>query len=110
MITGYNGNSRQNPTAFKLYGGTNTDNMTLLGEYSDITYSGRNAAVSFKETYLRYYKIVITDTYEHRYVAMSELQWQLKLMIILLILLMLIIMLRIIKALLKNLLKPSMAT
>ena len=78
MITGYNGNSRQNPTAFKLYGGTNTDNMTLLGEYSDITYSGRNAAVSFKETYLRYYKIVITDTYEHRYVAMSELQMAIK--------------------------------
>lgn len=78
MITGYNGNSRQNPTTFKLYGGTSTDNMTLLGEYSDVTYSGRNASISFKETYLRYYKLVITDTYEHRYVAISELQMALK--------------------------------
>ena len=78
MITGYNGNSRQNPTIFKLYGGTSTDNMTLLGEYSDVTYDGRNASISFNETYLRYYKLVITDTYEHRYVAISELQMALK--------------------------------
>lgn len=74
MITGYDHNNRQNPIALQLYGGTSLDNMTLLGEYNDISYNGRKANLSFKESSIRYYKLVITDTYEHRYVAISELQ------------------------------------
>lgn len=74
MITGYDHNNRQNPIALQLYGGTSLDNMMLLGEYNDISYNGRKANLSFKESSIRYYKLVITDTYEHRYVAISELQ------------------------------------
>ena len=77
IITGYNGN-RQNPTTFKLYGGTSLDNLALLAEYKDIKYTNSVASLSFKEAYVRYYKLVITDSNEHNYVAMAELQMALK--------------------------------
>lgn len=66
------------PITFRLYGGTNLDNMTLLGDYTNVQYEGRNLSVSFNQSSIRYYKIVITDTSNHRYVAISEINMALK--------------------------------
>lgn len=73
MITGYTGVQMHMPITFKLYGGKSVDNMTLLGDYNDVQYTGRYLSVSFNKSEIRYYKIVITDTSNHRYVAISEI-------------------------------------
>ena len=70
---GYNRNSNQNPTSLELYGGNNPDNLVLLNSYSSISFSNREASLTFEATNLRYYKIKINDTVSHRYVAISEL-------------------------------------
>lgn len=72
-ITGYTGSQMHMPITFKLYGGTSLDGMTLLGDYNNVEFSGRNLSVNFAESEIRYYKIVITDTSNHRYVAISEI-------------------------------------
>ncbi|MGM9972396.1 MAG: M60 family metallopeptidase [Anaeroplasmataceae bacterium] len=72
-ITGYTGPQMHMPITFKLYGGTTLDNMLLLGDYKDVEFSGRYLSVYFNKTEIRYYKIIITDTSNHRYIAISEI-------------------------------------
>lgn len=64
------------PKNFKLYGGKDTENMTLLGEYKDAPVSNNNVVVNFPLTTIRYYKIVVTDTYAPslKYIAFRTLK------------------------------------
>ena len=50
------------PTTFALYGGTNIKNLTLLGQYTDVLYSGLTMEVGFESTQIRYLKMVVTNT------------------------------------------------
>ena len=72
-ITGYDRTERHMPITFKLYGGTSLDDMELLGDYTDHPYENRNMTVKFDLTKIRYYRLVVTDTDTHRYVAISEI-------------------------------------
>lgn len=72
-IIGYNGSQMHNPITFTLYGGETLDNLIEIGSYTNLSYSGRNLELVFKKTKIRYYKLVITDTSSHRYIAISEI-------------------------------------
>ena len=78
LLTGYNGNQMHLPTKFKLYGGVDINNLSLIDEFNEVQRNGRYAELSFKESYIRYYKLVITDTSESRYVALSDINMTLK--------------------------------
>ncbi|MCH5171258.1 MAG: M60 family metallopeptidase [Erysipelotrichales bacterium] len=72
-ITGYDRAEKHMPITFKLYGGTSLDNMELLGDYVNHPFENRNMTVRFDLTKIRYYRLVVTDTDTHRYVALSEI-------------------------------------
>lgn len=72
-ITAYNGNESHSPKKLKLYGGDELNNLELINEYQDLTPTNRLISLSFKETKLRYYKVVIEETATNRYVALSEI-------------------------------------
>ncbi|MCH5179603.1 MAG: M60 family metallopeptidase [Erysipelotrichales bacterium] len=72
-ITGYDRAERHMPITFKLYGGTSLDEMELLGDYVNHPFENRNMTVKFDLTKIRYYRLVVTDTDTHRYVAISEI-------------------------------------
>lgn len=68
------------PSTFKLYGGQSLDNMLLLGDYKNLSYSGYTLNVNFESAYFRYFKLVIADTDAHisgtynKYVSIAELK------------------------------------
>lgn len=72
-ITGRSSGQVHMPITFKLYGGTTLESLKLLGEYTNLTYSNKKLKVSFDESEIRYYKLVVTDTDSHRYVSMSQI-------------------------------------
>ncbi len=72
-ITTYNGNQSHYPLTFSLYAGTTLDNMELVGDYNNVKVNNRLLSVSFDTKEIRYYKLVINDTSEHRYVAISDI-------------------------------------
>ena len=74
-ITGYTNSQRHMPITFDLYVGTSLDNMHLAGSYKNLTYSNRTLAVNFDEQEMRYYKLVITDTDTHKYVAINQIDF-----------------------------------
>lgn len=76
-ITTYNGNQSHYPIAYSLYAGTSLDSLELLALENE-NLSNRNLTASFNTTKIRYYKLVITDTSEHRYVALSDINLSLK--------------------------------
>jgi hypothetical protein len=51
------------PKALELYGGTDKDNLTLITSVPDATLTGNDVVVSFNLTTIKYYKLVVTDTY-----------------------------------------------
>lgn len=61
------------PTSFKLYGGNGLENMELLGEYNNLTYSNKKLKVTFDEKNIRYYKLEVSDTDSHRYISMASI-------------------------------------
>lgn len=75
-ITGYtNASQRHMPITFDLYVGTNLDDMHLAGSYQNLSYSNRTLSVSFDEQDVRYYRLVVTDTDTHRYVAINQIDF-----------------------------------
>ena len=72
-IIGYNSSQMHNPITFKLYGGESLDDLREIGNYKDLAYSNRTLNLKFTKTKLRYYKLIITDTSSHRYIAISEI-------------------------------------
>ncbi len=76
-ITTYNGNQSHYPLTYSLYGGVTLDNLELI-TLQNQNLSGRNLTASFNTTKIRYYKLVITDTSEHKYVALSDINLSLK--------------------------------
>lgn len=69
------------PITFKLYGGENLDNMTLLKDCQNEAYSGNTLSVTFDKTKIRYYKLIIYDTKDNnrgdgydKYVSIAELE------------------------------------
>ena len=63
------------PITFDLYVGTSLDDMHLAGSYQNLTYSNRTLSVNFDEQELRYYRLVVTDTDTHRYVAINQIDF-----------------------------------
>ena len=61
------------PITFDLYGGKDLENLTLLKSVKDATYQNRTLKVDFDDSEIRYYKIIVTDTDTHRYVAIAEI-------------------------------------
>ena len=51
------------PKNFKLYVGTELENMKLVAEVTDSVRNNDNVTVNFEETDVRYYKLVLTDTW-----------------------------------------------
>ncbi len=72
-IIGRNSGQVHMPTTFKLYGGESLNSLSLLGEYTNLTYSNKMLQVSFQESKIRYYRLVVTDTDSHRYVSMAQI-------------------------------------
>lgn len=72
-ITTYNGNQAHYPTFFTLYGGTTLDDLKKLKVVENQTVTNKNLSVSFDTINIRYYKIVITNTSEQKYVAISDI-------------------------------------
>ncbi len=72
-IIGYNRVQVHMPITFDLYGGKDLENLTLLKSIKDATYQNRTLKVDFDDSEIRYYKIVVTDTDTHRYVAIAEI-------------------------------------
>lgn len=67
------------PKSFKLYAGTSVDNLALIGEYEDVEAVNSNITVSFPDTNMRYYKLVVTDTYDtsgYKYIAFRTISVQ----------------------------------
>lgn len=63
---------RYQPKSFVLYGGTSPDNMTVLASVENAALEGDNVVVTFGECNVRYYKLVVTDTYDgsaNKYIA-----------------------------------------
>ncbi len=75
-ITTYNGNQAHYPTEYKLYVGTSLDSLEEVDIKNDKK-TNRNQVISFNTTNFRYYKLVITDTSEHKYVALSDINMSL---------------------------------
>lgn len=72
IISKYTGGQiAQMPTKFELYGGRTLEDMQLLGNY-DINYTDGNVEVTFNETNIRYYTLLVYDTNNHQYVAMKK--------------------------------------
>ncbi len=72
-ITTYNGNQSHYPYKFELYTGTDLNNLELVDTYENETVENRLLSVTFKTHKIRYYKLRILDTSEHRYVAISDI-------------------------------------
>ena len=72
-ITTYNGNQSHYPYKFELYAGMSLDDMKLIDTYENINVVNRLLQVSFNTQDIRYYKLKILDTSEHRYVAISDI-------------------------------------
>lgn len=72
-ITTYNGNQAHYPYKFELYAGLTLDDMMLIDTYENINVVNRLLQVSFNTQDIRYYKLKILDTSEHRYVAISDI-------------------------------------
>lgn len=70
------------PTSFCLYGGVVQNDLTLLGSYEDLDISNKKIQVSFDDTNIRYFKLVVTETksnlsgtYNH-YVSFAQIDIQ----------------------------------
>lgn len=68
------------PSTFLLYGGLTAEDMTLLGEFVDLSISNNNIEASFDEKEIRYYKLVVTDTKSlsagNKYVTIAQIDLQ----------------------------------
>ncbi len=62
---------RYQPKNFKLYGGTDLNKLELIKEVENAERKNNNITVEFKERNLRYYKLVVTDTWAEgvKYIA-----------------------------------------
>lgn len=67
------------PCTFDLYAGLEKENLTLVGQYSDLALSNRQVTAKFLGQNIRYFKIVVKDTksnlsgdYNH-YVTISQI-------------------------------------
>ena len=64
---------RYQPKDFKLYGGTELDDLKLIAEVNNSERVNDNVVVDFDTTDIRYYKLVVTDTWAigqtYRYIA-----------------------------------------
>ena len=62
---------RYQPKNFALYGGKDLENLELIAEVTDSVRANENVAVDFEERELRYYKLVVTDTWSEgpKYIA-----------------------------------------
>ena len=79
-FTVYGEPSRQyQPKDFKLYGGAELEGMTLIAEVKDSVRTGSDVKIYFKEIDVRYYKLVVTDTWatkqSYRYIAFRTLKF-----------------------------------
>ncbi len=76
-ITIYNGNQAHYPTKYYLYTGNDLDNLKKVILYVDRTLTNRNLSINFATHQFRYYKLVITETSENKYVAISDINMSL---------------------------------
>ena len=51
------------PKTFKLYAGTEKDDLRLIADIESSVRTGNNVVVNFAERDIRYYKLVVTDTW-----------------------------------------------
>ncbi|HBJ18234.1 MAG TPA: hypothetical protein DDY70_00575, partial [Clostridiales bacterium] len=67
------------PKNFRLYGGTDLQNMELIAEVTDSVRENNNITVDFKTRDIRYYKLVVTDTWatgqRYRYLAFRTMKF-----------------------------------
>ena len=60
------------PKSFVLWGGSSRDDMTVLATVENAVLTGNDVVVSFGERAVRYYRLVVTDTFDtssNRYIA-----------------------------------------
>ncbi|MDE5867915.1 MAG: M60 family metallopeptidase, partial [Anaeroplasmataceae bacterium] len=61
--------------SFKIYGSIDGTDYTLITEQKDSAANKKNMTFNFDETEIRYYKLVVTDTDNHRYFAMNRIEF-----------------------------------
>ena len=75
---GYNGKLGNNGMVndFKLYGSTDGKNFDmLLLDVKDAPTDKRDMGANFNTVNIRYYKLIVTDTDNHRYLAMNRIEF-----------------------------------
>ena len=70
------------PKTLKLYLGNDINNLELVLDIKEATKSGNNIVLNFNEKSFRYYKLVVTDTYQtsqsaNKYIAYREIKFNL---------------------------------
>mgnify|MGYP002521004722 CR=1 FL=1 len=67
------------PSSFMLYGGTDKDNLELLGTYTNLSLNGNKVEATFDEKTISYYKLYVTDTKSqnggNKYVTISQIDF-----------------------------------
>ncbi|MDE5548526.1 MAG: discoidin domain-containing protein, partial [Clostridia bacterium] len=58
---------------FKIYGSTDGENYSLVTEVTDSAANAKSMTFDFEAVSIRYYKLVVTDTDNHRYFAMNSI-------------------------------------
>lgn len=66
------------PRAFKIYGSTDGNDYKLITEQLESPANARTMTFDFDATEIRYYKLVVTDTDNHRYFAMNRIEFAYK--------------------------------
>ena len=74
-FNGYKNNVGNNGMvkSFKIYGSTDGETWSLVTEVNDSPANAKNMTFSFNTAKIRYYKLVVTDTDNHRYFAMNSI-------------------------------------
>ena len=70
---------KYNPKNFSLYGGLSPDNLSLIAEVRDAEVSDNKTVIRFREKSVRYYKLIVTDTYANtpKYIAFRKMNFSL---------------------------------
>ncbi len=74
---GYDMGKKHTPTTFEFYVGDTPDSLKLVAKITNGGLSGHNSAFNLTdgEQNFRYYRLVVTDTATHQYIALREIEF-----------------------------------
>lgn len=78
-LYGYDVGKKHTPTTFQFYVGTKPDKLELVADIKNGGLNGHNSSFNMKdgEHAFRYYRLFVTDTATHQYIALREIEFSL---------------------------------